>query len=138
MRYKLTIVLVIAITLMAAGLTMLFYSFYTFASIEKIPIELTVAENPGINVDTDALRFGDVPRGNSATRSIALKNKRDVFLEARITKTGELADWVILEKETVILNPLQQLNVSASAHVPEDAEYGKYSGEIIIFFKALD
>lgn len=82
----------------------------------------------GFNLQNDQLYFGRVTPGGSATRHISFTSPTDVVIT--ISLVGEIADWLILPENPLILVANETQRLSFGILVPAQAEFGNYSDTI--------
>ena len=128
---KMTILQVI---LIAVAILYVILSVPDLAEKQEVDMYLTVGEHVGINVDQTAIWFGTVPPGGTSQRPITLANgdnfKKNVHFEA----VGNISSWISLPEDAVI-GASSMLNLTIGASVPEDADFGNYTGKLVIFFE---
>jgi len=136
-RYQL-LVLIICIALLSMSSTLLFHSFYRIKHIEHIPMDVTVGDHLGFNIDTDALHFGIIGKNGCANRNIIVKHQYDSPVEVVINVMGELESWTIIEENDFILNKNGERKIEFKVCAQADAVLGKeYTGTARIVFKRL-
>jgi len=120
-------------------LSVLLVLVIVFAGMQMMPIKsvrydmdlyVEGAKRVGFNVDTDAVHFGIVPPGASGERIVVVET--DVEARVRVKSSGELAKWVSVSDNDFVLGRDELKEISITTSVPEDAEIGKYEGEITI------
>lgn len=102
---------------------------------QVIPMELTVADYAGINVDTDKVYFGALPPGGSSTRTLSVSNTYGRPLEVTLVARGQLAGWVGYSPRVFLLEVGESRQVNVTTVVPTNAKLGNYSGNTIIHFQ---
>jgi hypothetical protein len=134
-RHAIIVLLVVA--LLTALTTTFIFVNETIAEVQEIPMNLEVADTAAFNLDTDALHFGRVTTGDVGIRTVNITNTLSEPVIAEFRITGELEAWAAIDDNNVPLYPgaAKKLNVTVS--VPEDAEFGKYKGKLIVIFKKI-
>ncbi len=123
------------------GLALLFsalmFFLSSFLSYEQIPIQLTVSDDVGFNVGTDALYFGSVPPGSSAHRVIHVRNDRFLFGRVNIKVFGEVAAWTSVTDNNFYLANNEIEDVRISVRIPADASHRDYNGTLRVYLFPL-
>ena len=71
-------------------------------------------------------------------RAFTITNKREYPLKAKITGSGQLAEWVFINETRFIIDPQSNKTVMAYVYPPGDAEHGLYEGNLrIVLTKKL-
>ena len=138
MNQKQVIVLLVAALMLGAAVAVIAYSFFYIEGVKVYDMSIIVGDHIGFDVDNMTLAFGMVmPGSSSSTRFIVLENWEDRPLKVEFRASGDIADWVSLGSQEMILQPSEIKKVPVSATAPPDAEFGEYSGIIKIIFKRL-
>ena len=93
-------------------------------------MDLYVGNSFGMNLDRDVIHFGTAPPGAIPTRHIDFSEDRDLFIE--ITARGELAEWISVTDNEFNLKNGEYRRVDVIINIPENADYKKYTGKLII------
>lgn len=100
------------------------------ATVRVVPGEGTV----GINPSTTSLDFGDLSRGTSAVRRVALKNGTNLPMYVMVFKIGSISDLVDISKNNFKLKPKSEEKIEFTVFIPASAEIDKtYSGRVYLF-----
>lgn len=128
--------LTLIISLVAIILLIVFYtSKEKVVQQNSIPIFVKVAPYVGLSVDKDKLHFGTVPRGGSSKRMLFLNNQ-DVYEKIVIADIGgSVRQFVTLSDNNFKLARDENKTLYVTISVPKDAEYGNYSGNLVLYFK---
>ncbi len=102
--------------------------------VVMIPMDLQVTPFIGLNVDTDALHFGGVPKGSGAFRTIILYNRGDRPRTVLLSMQGNFTAWVTLKYTTLNLDAHSFRNDTVYVNVPQNATEGKYQGTLKIIY----
>ncbi len=100
--------------------------------VQELGMHLRVSEYYGFNISTEGVVFGTIPPGVSGKRDIIISATEPKHVV--ITAEGELAKWVVAEQNNFLIQENESKNVGILIHVPEDAEFGNYTGTLKIFF----
>ena len=96
---------------------------------------LIVDEKIGFDVDESYVHFGSVMPEGSSEKTIVLTNIHSEPLKVNMKTVGELSDWINITENNFILNEYAAKNVTLIANVPFNAEYGNYTGKLIVLFR---
>ena len=129
------LILLITICVLSVILTLIFYSFYRVAFVQTVSMDLEVGDNVGFNLDTDKLHFGKTFPGGVLSRKITVGHNVDARLRAHIVPSGEIKEWVLVPENNFHLANREVKNLTVYVNVPEDAEYGNYTGTLEVFFQ---
>ncbi len=131
------ILLIISIILVTAIITSFIHSLVTIFDIKTYDYQVIVSEKGeiGLNIDTDALYFGKIPKGQSGQRYVTIINSHEKPLRVIIKTSGDGSGWIAPEENSFIINPNENKSVIITAKIPEDAGIGEYSGTVSVFFK---
>lgn len=126
------IIILIIVFLITATLAQFLY-FYLNGTKQKqvYDMKVQVADYVGFSTDTYEMNFGAVTPGGGSKKNLDISadepTRVDIILE------GELAPWVSVSENNFVFEGSK--TIIFSLVVPEDAEYGGYSGKAIIIFK---
>ena len=88
----------------------------------------------GINPSTASLDFGDLSRGASAVRRVALKNGTNLPMYVAILKIGSISDLMDISKNNFKLKSRSEEKIEFTVFIPASAEIDKtYSGRVYLF-----
>ena len=135
MNKKNFLVILVIVILLSIGITSITYSFYIIKETKELDVILKVDDKVGLNVDSDAVKFGKVPPGGSGQRTISLKNNHNTPLKVDIRFSGEVRYFVHVSDNYFWLEPQETKEITAVAHVPKDTEFGIYTGKMRVLFK---
>lgn len=133
MNIKKLLLLVIIIIIFFAGTTAIIFTQYKIKASIVIPMKIIASNQLGFNTDTEILHFGEARPGDTGIRTIEIKNTNDLPVTAYFFTHGEMKNWV--QKEPIYLNTQESKNITISAKIPENTEYGEYTGVLQIVFK---
>ncbi len=127
----------IALIICIAVILSLFFAASRSQVVQKqyIPIFVKVAPYVGLSVDKDKLHFGAVPRGGSSRRMIFLYNNDTYAKSVSIKTTGQASKWLRLSDNNFKLASYENKTLNVTMSIPKDAEYGNYTGNLILYFK---
>ena len=103
---------------------------------QKMPISVSVADYLGINVDSDSLKFGTIPPGSNGKRKITIINPFNLTVKAETEVQGEIKDWISYYPTTFYLNQNKGKEIEITINIPENQEFGNYSGTFAVVFKS--
>ena len=139
MKLKKFLVLLITMIVIATSLTYVGYkSYYKKIIVSEFDMDITipVEDMVGLNVDTDAIHFGIVPKGGGSTRHVNLTNSEDYGVFIYIEKDDSLLSSIVRIDPnyfTLESNGLESIDVAVS--VPVDFEPGNYTGHVKVIKK---
>jgi hypothetical protein len=107
----------------------------TYYSVDIVDYELIVDNYVGFNLQNDSLYLGVVNPGGKSRRNITITNIFDKPAEIIIDARGKISPWISLEDNNFILMPTEKRELEISVIVPNSAELGNYSGELVIYYK---
>ncbi|MGD9276424.1 MAG: hypothetical protein PVJ67_04580 [Candidatus Pacearchaeota archaeon] len=100
----------------------------------EIIATLEVGNRSGFDTNATALTFGIVRPGSSASRNIEIANDYSFPVKFEFSAKGNIKDFLVYDK-TVYLNEGEKKKVSISTIDPWVAEFGNYSGKVIVLIK---
>lgn len=113
------------------------FVFYVTLDANKYQATVRVIEGQGavgINPTTERLDFGDLSRGTSAVRRVALQNSTFMPMYVVVIKFGALADLMDVDKNYFTLKPETEERIEFSVYMPASAEKDKtYNGRVYLF-----
>ncbi|MBW2968567.1 hypothetical protein KY314_00405 [Candidatus Woesearchaeota archaeon] len=127
------ILLIILIIIIFSGISMIFFSEYKIKGSISLPMKIQVAEKLGFTLETEILDFGKAMPGNIATRPAVITNPNNVAVYAHFCSHGDMENWV--KKQSIYLNKHESKNITISAKIPKNVEFGEYTGVLRIVFK---
>jgi hypothetical protein len=132
---KKVVVLILLFVIISTISTYIFYKNFVIFDVQETKMYLNVSNGTvGINVDTDALYFGKIPRGGIGTRNISLSNYDSNPHIIHIKLYGDFADWVYVSKNNFVIKPNSTEVVEVFVYVPNDAQIGNYTGTLRVEF----
>ena len=139
MKLKKFLVLLITIIVISSSLTYVLYKiYYKKIIVSEFDMDITVpVENRvGLNIDSDAIHFGIVPRGGGSTRHVNLTNSEDYSVFIYVEKDeGLLSSIVRIDPNYFTLEGNGKEEIDVSVSVPADFEPGNYTGKVKIIKK---
>jgi hypothetical protein len=106
-------------------------------SKKEIPMSLTIGNKTGFNVSKEAISFGTLSNGTSATRDdISIINNYNFEISLEISVEGDIKNFVIYDP-IVYLNPKESKNLTFSTITITNESYGFYNGKAVIVFKRI-
>jgi len=131
---KIIFLLVIFLLLVSVAIIIKFYPQVIPFDQKEIMMYLTVGNYTGIDLNVSALAFGTVVKSSTVKREIAIANSGNNTIRASLSVSGDLSGWTKLSENNFAILSNQNKNITISITVPEDAEFGKYSGRLKISF----
>lgn len=122
-------------TLLVFSLFLVFSSIFIWTSIsrpigvEELDVRFIVGENPGFDLDLDVLAFGRIQPGMSSTRKITINNPYDFPIEVKIFVSKNIAEYIVAESSVYIYSD-KNISLTINLIIPEDLDFGNYSGKI--------
>lgn len=114
----------------------LFFSVKRPIDSVKMEVLFSVDEFVGISHSSERLDYGSLLPGMSSEKFVVLSNKKDFEIEVVFFVEDSINKFLFGE-ERVFLSPFEEMNYSLVLNVPEDIEFGNYSGELRMdFYKA--
>lgn len=129
-RLAVLLLLLIAIAVIAS-LVLWAIARETVPGLRSVDIYLTVGNYTGLNVRADALYFGTLVPGTSATRFVSVTNEFNSTLDVRLWFDGSVAAF-ISAPESLQLGPYGNTTIEVMAAVPQDAQSGEYNGKLFV------
>jgi uncharacterized membrane protein len=132
MKAKL-LILIICVIILFSGITMIVFTKYKIQSTITIPMKIEVSDKIGLTTETEILNFGKARPGDDGIRRVEIKNPDNSPVTAYFFPQGDLKNWV--KKEPIYLNKHESKNVTISAKIPANTEFGVYEGVLKVVFK---
>ncbi|MEM1577642.1 MAG: hypothetical protein QXM27_01350 [Candidatus Pacearchaeota archaeon] len=104
-------------------------------AIRIYDIKLKVGDYIGFNIENESINFGTIMPGGRGERYIEVTSNKDVKVE--IYLKGDIAKWIIVDKNDFILKKNTKENITFSVVIPKDAKIGNYTGKAIILFRKI-
>ncbi|MFH1248581.1 MAG: hypothetical protein V1660_00320 [archaeon] len=131
---NLIILLVIAV-LFSVGVVQIAYFFYKVRDIQTIETRVEVGDKIGFALGKKGLDFGIVTREGSVIREIVLVNQDEQQVTARVFFKGDIAKFMDASTKNFVMSGNETKKVSFSVVIPQNVEYGNYTGKIVIIFE---
>jgi len=88
----------------------------------------------GVNPTDEALDFGDLSRGTSAVRRVALENGTSLPWYVIVVKTGSIRSLMDVEPGYFRLEPRSESKIEFITYIPASATVGQYyKGRVYVF-----
>ncbi len=127
-----------AVLLFILSLAVFFFTLYinsTFILEKKeIPVNLKIGEQPAFNLSQTAFDFGTITPGSSASREIILENNNSFAVKYEFRAKGKIKKFLLFEKN-IYLASYEKKRIEINTIIPNNEEYGEYSGKIIAVIK---
>jgi hypothetical protein len=106
---------------------------------EVLPVSVNVTEERVIGVhmtkeEQKEFNFGIMYPGISTTKTMNLTRGNSPPARVHIEVSGEIAQWITLDKNDFVLDEPMQVNVTLT--IPEGTEVREYSGNVTIRYTA--
>lgn len=108
----------------------LFFSPFSLFEARDIPMDITVSNYTGFNVDNDSIHFGTLMRGSSGSRNITITNNRSSSCSITTHLLGDLSKWVSVSEREFIVDSHKSAVITVRVSVPYTAEFGNYTGTL--------
>jgi hypothetical protein len=132
---KSLIILIAIIILFSAGIVQIVYFFYNVRDVQTIETRVEVGDKIGFALGKPGMDFGIVPKGGSVVREIGLVNQDEQQVKARVFFKGDIARFMDVSQKEFVMAGNETKTVSFSVIIPENSEYGNYTGKIVIIFE---
>lgn len=113
------------------------FAFYITLDANKYRALVRVVEGEGkigVNPTDLALDFGDLSRGTSAVRRVAIENGLPLSLYVFAVRTGDIRTLIKLDKNYFKMPPRSSDKVEFSIYMPASAEIDRvYDGRVYLF-----
>ena len=137
MRIQKLFILIIAVSIISALLSHIFYNLFAIETTETLDMAVKVGDHFGINADSGMINFGMIMPGTYGERGVVVSNNASYSLRVIILKTGQMAEWVKVSENNFILKGNENKEVIFEVYAPENIEFGNYTGKIDIIFKKI-
>jgi hypothetical protein len=97
--------------------------------------EIVVNETPGLNLDSDALYFGQTTPGGSAKRALIFENSYPFDVTVYFQINGSLSSLVWTRENPVKIPQNSSKDVIFHIGIPKNTTFGTYNGTITAVFK---
>ncbi|HID19443.1 MAG TPA: hypothetical protein EYP28_00660 [Methanophagales archaeon] len=106
---------------------------------EVLPVSVNVTEERVIGVhmtkeEQKEFNFGITFPGAVTTKTMNLTRGKSPSARVHVEVSGEIAQWITLEKNDFVLDEPTQVNVTLT--IPEGVEEGRYMGNVTIRYTA--
>ena len=109
------------------------FSLYIWMSrplkVQTLDVSFTVGDTIGVDLNSSLVSFGRVLREGSAVRNVIVKNEYDYPVKIDIFVSKDISEYVSVSSYFVIL-PGEEIRIPINLKIPEDMEFGEYSGKI--------
>ena len=113
------------------------FAFYVTLDANKYPALVRVVaggDKIGVNPTDQALDFGDLSRGTSAVRRVAIENGTGLPLYVFAVRTGSIRTLIKLDKNYFRLPAHAADKIEFSVYMPASAEIDRvYDGRVFLF-----
>ena len=134
MSSRMLAVVLIVVCIAAGSAIAAFLWDYRIAEVKEIPMSFFVENIGGINVGTDALYFGSVPRGSSSSRKIHIEADEELVVTA--IALGNISSVVAISENNFMVVPGEKKTIELVATAPLDDPYiTAYNGTLRLVFR---
>lgn len=123
--------------IIAVLLLVFLFAFYITLDANKYRALVRVVAGEGkigVNPTDLALDFGDLSRGTSAVRRVAIENGTPLSLYVFAVRTGDIRTLIKLDKNYFKLPPRSSGKIEFSIYMPASAEIDRvYDGRVYLF-----
>ncbi|MBD3313202.1 hypothetical protein GF345_02050 [Candidatus Woesearchaeota archaeon] len=131
MEKKNLIAIITIALLLGASIGFSVYSFYHVKKVQVYDMKVTVGDRLGFDVSGDSLSFGIlIPGASTGHRDIIITNNEDYPVKAQFYAYGDMAEWVYLPENMVIIGPESNITFPVGLNVPSGTQYGNYTGRM--------
>lgn len=109
----------------------------TAEQTETMLMEIKVENRLAFNLDPGVMRFGSVPPGNGAERSLIIQNTKPYDVRIEIYVKGDMAGWLKSFDNFFIVPSLESRNVTFIAEVPPETPLGVYNSTLLLVTKRV-
>ena len=127
---KLIIFLIIILSLVLIFNFYLLFRLDKVVEVQELNSSIIVSDNAGFDLSSEALTFGGVLKGGSATRIISIENNFRFPILVHVYGKSGMERFIVPVQEIIEVDEKNDLRISA--FVPEDYDYGEYSGKVIV------
>jgi len=103
-----------------------------FLDIKTYEYEATIGNNVGINVDNDKIYFGTILKNGVSKRNIRIEGIQSKSI-VKLKANGDLSESIYFSENNFIIDKDQVKEIEIIL-APQNVEYGKYQGKVILFF----
>jgi len=129
----------IVIPAVVAAAVLLAWNAPLSTTTEVLPVSVNVTEERVIGVhmtkeEQKEFNFGIMYPGISTIKTMNLTRGNSPPALVHIEASGEIAEWITLDKNDFVLDEPAQVNVTVT--IPESVEEGRYTGNVTIRYTA--
>jgi hypothetical protein len=134
-NYKIVVKVLLTLIILAA-LFILYSSIYSFATapleLKRFETNFIVGESAGFDLNNTIITFGRIPRGGEAEKNIIIANTHNFPIKIKVLATKNIADYIYFDDSELVLEPNSEAPVKLKVIIPENMEFGEYSGTILV------
>jgi len=101
---------------------------------KELDVYVTVGDHLGFNIDTSDLFFGTIQPGASGKRSITLELDNCDKCKVNLKSSGSIKDWISISENNFIIKKGEKKSLDIFLNIPNNAQYGNYTGRLMIYF----
>ena len=135
MKIKTFILLIAFAAILTSIFTIFLYNAFIVEKIVSYNMTVRVDDHFGLAIDNESLNFGRIIPGQSVDKGVTFANPSNHNVKISIHLKGNISDWVTVSNYIFNLPPNENKNVTFNVLVPDNAYFGKYTGEAEILFR---
>ena len=109
----------------------LFYANKTIIGYVSYPLDYSVGDYEGFNLDTDAIHFGTSPPQVVVKRKVYVETPQDAIIHAHVYGVN----YLTLDKTDFMLRAGNSTVLTLTLSVPEKTPAGYHQGKLLIVYK---
>ncbi len=127
-----------ALLIMLFFIIIFYFLFFYFKPLETkiVEVKFSVADHPAFDLNSSSLIFGKVPPGSSAVRNVILENKYGFPIEVKVFASRNIARFLQADSSLTI-GALNTSRFPVNLRVPNNADFGNYSGKIMFEIRKM-
>jgi len=129
---------ILLIVVAVSVFTILLSQYFLIEKIQTFNVFISVADRVAFNISKGAgnnLHFGTAPPGSSSSRTLVFDSSDPRPSKVIIKSYGQIKDWIIASENNFILESNEDKNVTLTILIPQNAEFGSYTGKIKLIFR---
>jgi len=125
---------VIVFLLLVIIINFIWVFFSSPLKVEIVPVKFIIGDRLGFDVNSSELTYGIILKGNSGVRKLIIENNYSFPVIVRLYVSSEISDYIYSENN-LIIDKNEQIKLPVILRVPNDIEYGNYTGKIRVEFR---
>ncbi|MBR9703816.1 hypothetical protein GOV12_00255 [Candidatus Pacearchaeota archaeon] len=98
---------------------------------QEFEAHVEVSNIHGFEVNGTALKFGTLPLGGLAKKSLVIKNDHEGYSRIKIFAKGKIRNFLNVSENGFVLAPNQSKEIVFRVRIPKNAEFGNYTGKVV-------